>query len=93
MSDPIADALLSDLDTRRDAHLLKRSLDELLNAAERDEHAVLIATALAFQDACEFAELDPFDTLVQVLDKFPEGEVNIDDDPARGQFVHRGGYA
>lgn len=93
MADPIAQDLLTDLETRREAVQIKAALDDILFHNERDEHAVLIATALAFQNACEMAELDEFDVLAQVLDTFPEGEVEMADDPAQGRFVHQPAYA
>jgi len=92
MADPIADYLLEDLETRREAVFLKAALDDVLNGTVRDEHAVLIATAMAFMDACDMAEIDTVAALYQLEDKFTDG-VDLGDDPAEGRFVHAAGRA
>lgn len=88
MADELDDEVIFNLDIRREASAIKQALMEVLEHGERFEYSVLIGTALAFAAACEEAEVDEFAVLEQVLDRFPDGEIDLSDDPAGGRFVH-----
>jgi hypothetical protein len=88
MADPIAHELLTDQDTVREGFQLALGLADVLNGPVRDEHAVLIAIANLWLEACEMTEVCPFDTLAQIADAIDTGAISLETDPARGEFVH-----
>lgn len=93
--DQIPNDDLLDLDIRRDAKLLADGLADMVGRSERYDSSVLIAAGVLFLAACEQVEIDdPSALLDQLAEVFPEGDMDLDDDPAHGRWVmHQSGRA
>ena len=88
MSDPIRHDDLIDHEMLREAAMLEAAITDLIDGGPpRDELVVLIVTARAYLDACEYAELDPWDALAQIADAHDSGLLDNTQDPAGGRFV------
>ena len=86
---PFRESDLTDLETRRDAYRLADGIAALIaGGPPRDEQVILIALVVTMMAICEEMDEEPDEVLLQIQELAEDGNLELDDDPAEGRFVH-----
>lgn len=92
--DVLPDAYFAPLQVRREVNALTQRFGVFFDSAETISEEGLIAfTAAAFLAMCIGQGLDTQKTLAQIDRLIQADAFHLDDDPARGRFVHAPGRA
>lgn len=89
-SGPLSATELATLEVRREATQTQKAVGSILMTGHpRDPNALLMAFGSVFLFLAAMLQIeDPSAALQQIADLCPGGAIPIDDDPAKGRFVH-----